>query len=343
MHNPSVPENLLFVGIDVSARELVIAIEGDAGSRQRLRCPNTAQGHRQLLQVLFGKKNRQRARVCLEASGNYSLDLCLALDADTRVELSVVNPRQARNFALSLGKRSKNDPIDAEVLCQHARRMDAVVWSRPSVAALRLRAITRAMQSLTHMAVEEKNREHAIHAADALPRVVAQVLRRHQQQIERSRTRLQQEALALVRRDPQLLRRLQLLDSIPGIDVHSALLILAELVVLPATLDARQWVAHAGLDPSHFTSGSSVQKKPCISKLGNRRLRAALYMPALVAVRHDSHLAHFYVRLLGRGKAKLQALTAVMRKLLHAMYAMFQHDEIYNGAKLCPLPLLLTP
>jgi len=89
-------------------------------------------------------------------------------------------------------------------------------------------------------------------------------------------------------------------------------------------------------DPKHHESGSSIAQKPRISKAGNRYLRAALYMPALVAVQHDPALRAFYQRLLDHGKAKLQALVAVMRKLLHAAWGMFRNDQPYDGAKLCP-------
>jgi hypothetical protein len=79
-------------------------------------------------------------------------------------------------------------------------------------------------------------------------------------------------------------------------------------------LDPRHlWVAHSGLDPRHHRSGTSVEWTPRLSQLGNRRLRRALYMPALVAVRHDPHLRGFYQRLCANGKAPLQALVAVMR------------------------------
>jgi transposase len=116
----------------------------------------------------------------------------------------------------------------------------------------------------------------------------------------------------------------------------SGLSILGELTALPATLDERQWVAHSGLDPKQHRSGSSVEQKTRISKAGNRYLRAALYMPALVAVQHDPWLRGFYLRLVARGKAKLQALVAVMRKLLHAAWGMLHHDQPYDGARLCP-------
>lgn len=110
--------------------------------------------------------------------------------------------------------------------------------------------------------------------------------------------------------------------------------LLGELGVLAPDLDARQWVAYAGLDPREYTSGTSVHKKPRISKSGNAHLRQALFMPALVAVQHDPHLRAFYQHLLDQGKVKMQALVAVMRKLLHALRAMFKTHQPYDGSKL---------
>ena len=129
----------------------------------------------------------------------------------------------------------------------------------------------------------------------------------------------------------------------PGFGITSALHTLAELALLPADLDVRQWVAYAGMDPREYTSGTSVHKKARISKAGNHHLRRALYMPALVAVQHQANLRAFYEHLLARGKTKLQALVATMRKLLHAIYGMFKHNQLFNGSKVyeladAPLP-----
>ena len=93
---------------------------------------------------------------------------------------------------------------------------------------------------------------------------------------------------------------------------------------------------HAGLDVVEFTSGTSVQKKPHISHAGNAYLRKALYMSALTAAHPEPYLRAFYQRLLAAGKQKMQALVAVMRKLLHAIVGMFRHDQPYDGVRLCP-------
>ncbi len=87
-------------------------------------------------------------RVCLEASGNYNLDLALTLQAHRQVEIAVINPRRARLLAESLGQRSKSDPVDDRVLCEYAARMPWVAWQPPSSVTLHLRAVTSAIADL---------------------------------------------------------------------------------------------------------------------------------------------------------------------------------------------------
>jgi transposase len=168
------------------------------------------------------------------------------------------------------------------------------------------------------------------------------VLRSIQTQ-QRAIERLTRAAQEFVISDPELGRRYQLLLSIPGFATTSALHTLAELALLPAGMDVRQWVAYAGLDPRQHSSGSSVEKKPRISKAGNKHLRRALYMPALVAVVHEPHLRAFYEHLLARGKTKMQALVAVMRKLLHAIFGMFKHHQTFDGTKVYALSPTAAP
>lgn len=333
MEQTAKTSNQGYVGIDVSARTLVVAVAGEGRGWQVRELANTAAGHKQLQQMLRAGKGR--TRVCVEASGNYSLDVSLVLHRLPQVELSVINPRMARRFAQSLGERSKTDPVDARVLAEYAARMPLQPWTPPGAAALKLRGMTRAIEALVRTQTQGKNRQHALAASTALPRVVAQELARHEKYLRHRIEQLRKQARRVVEADPQLQRQWRRLQSVPGIGEASALAILGEIAALPATLDARQWVAHSGLDPQHHRSGSSIDWRPRISRAGNPRLRAALYMPALVAVQHEPHLGRFYQRLVARGKAKLQALTAVMRKLLHGIHAMLRHDQNYDGAKLC--------
>jgi transposase len=330
-----------FAGIDVSSRELSVALRHGQGGDQpaMAKFPNHPSGHKALVAYLL--RGGGPVRVCLEASGNYSLDLALSWQAHRQVQISVINPRRARRFAESLGERSKTDPVDARVLCEFAARMPWVPWQPPSPVALHLRARTRAIADLGAIHTQQNNRAHAAAASHALPVLVVKEMQRHQEYLEQRMTRLRREALRLVAGDPELNRHFRLMLTTTGIAETSALQILGELAVLPAMLDARQWVAFSGLDPRLFKSGKSVEKRPRISRSGSRHLRRALYMPALVALRRDPYLRGFYKNLLARGKARLQAVVAVMRKLLHALFAMFRSNQPYDGSKLCAPRLTL--
>ncbi len=319
-------------GIEVSSQTLVVDRAGEA-PRQ---FANTPAGHRSLITWL--RRSQVAMRVCLEATGLYGLDLALELHA-AAIPLMVANPRAVRNFARAMMQRSKTDQLDAAVLREYAARMPFHPWQPPSPRALQLMAVAHRMQALTQMIVAEKNRLHAASLSRALPDLVRRDLLRSIRTLEGALDRLLRAALEFLLADPELARRNELLLSIPGIGATSALYLLAELLRLGPDANVRQWVAYAGLDPRQHTSGTSVAKKTTVSKAGNAHLRRALYMPALVASRHEPHLRGFYQHLLARGKTKLQALVAVMRKLLHAIFGMFKHDQPFVGSKVFSLQL----
>jgi transposase len=318
--------NFIPCGIEVSASTLLVA----RGAHALRPFPNTAAGHQGVLHFLEAAGGR--VRVCLEATGRYGLDLALTLHG-ARLAVMVANPRAVRHFALAEMRRSKTDRVDAAVLREFAARMRFRPWQPPSPSALKLLAVARRLQALTEMITAEKNRLHAASLSEALPRYVRLEIARHLQILARHVARLRQAAEAFIADDLELSKRYQLLQSIPGFGATSALQVLAELALLSPDLNVRQWVAAAGLDPRQHSSGSSVHQKTRISKLGNARLRQGLYMPALVALQHQPHLAAFYQKLLARGKAKMQAVVALMRKLLHAIYGMFKHHQPFDGAK----------
>ena len=139
--------------------------------------------------------------------------------------------------------------------------------------------------------------------------------------------------MALIQKHPELQQALGTIISVRGIATMSGIQILAEIAVLPQDMGPRQWVAHAGLDPRHTVSGTSVLKPARISKAGNIYLRRALFMPALAAMRFEPRVNAFYQDLLERGKKPLQALVAIMRKLLHALHGMLRHEQSFDGER----------
>jgi transposase len=332
MHKSST-EVFLCCGIDVSAAQLVVAREGESGRWLQRSFPNRASGHQALIRWL--QKSGGRVRVCLEATGRYSLDLALALHTASGMEVAVLNPKVVHAFAATLC-RSKSDPADAQVLAEYARRMPFQPWHPPGAAALELRNLTRHISALTQQHTQARNRLHALSASTTGSRWVQQDLKRSLRDLQRRMEKMRRAALALIAQDAELRPRFARLLSMPGIAEISALALLGELALLAPGLTVRQWVAHSGLDPAHYDSGSSVHKRARISRAGNRYLRRALYMPALVAARRDPHLRAFYQVLLARHKAKLQALMAVARKMLHAIFGMFRGGTDYDGSRLFP-------
>jgi transposase len=148
---------------------------------------------------------------------------------------------------------------------------------------------------------------------------------------------LRKQAVAVIAADGVLRRKYELLLSISGVSVTSAVRILAETCILPEGMSARQWVAHAGLDPAHRQSGTSLNLPARISRAGNANLRRALFFPAMVAATRDPPARAFAEKLVRKGKKKIQALVAVMRKLLHAIWGMFKSSTTFDSAVLFPL------
>lgn len=323
----------VFCGIDVSARSLAVALIGSDGALVQREFPNDARGHRALLAWLG--KCGNHARVSMEATGIYSLDLALALDAAAMIELAVLNPKLVNRFAQTL-RRSKTDQADAVVLAEYSQRMPFARWQRPTELHLQLRTLSRYIGILVEEQAGLKNRLGTAASTATTPRVVLTDLKRALAQVERRVKQMRRNALKLVEAEAELRERYRLLITVPGIAEANGLAILSELMLLAPTMTVRQWVASSGLDPAHQQSGTSVHKPSRISRAGNRHLRAALYMSSLSASRFDRHLNAFYRALRERHKTGMQALMAVARKLLHAIFGIFKTGTPYDGQRLFP-------
>jgi transposase len=328
-------DKLDVAGIEVSARTLLVALQRDGQVQPLKSFPNSSAGHRAL--VGYVSRKGVQVQVGLESTGIYGLDVALALHATPGIEVMVANPRAVHNFAQALMQRSKTDPLDAHMLLEYVARMPFQAWQPPSLLRRQLTALTRRMEALTRVGTMEKNRRHAGESSATTPTILRREQQRHLKFLQRQQQRLAKEGLKIIHSDPQLERWLELLLSVPGIGQLSALYLLGELVLLGNDFTVRQWVAYAGMDVREHDSGTSVHRKKRISKVGNRHLRRALYMPALVAVRHDAHFRAYYQRLLAAGKLKMVALVAAMRKLLHGIYGLIKHGSCFDGNKLFPL------
>jgi transposase len=318
------------VGIDVSARELTVSV----ASKTTQSFENNAKGHRAISRLVL-RCAKGDVQICVEATGSYSLDLCFHLQS-CGLRVMVANPRAVSNFAKAMMSRSKTDPMDAEVLREFAERMPFVEWVPPAQAALELRAASRRLDSLSNMLTREKNRLHAARATKTTISIVSDDLKSSIKHFEGRMERLIKKIESFIKTEPLLHARYRRLQTVRGIAARSAIRLLGELATMPADMSPKQCVAHAGLDPRQHQSGSSIDRPARISKRGNRYLRSALYMPAVVASQHDPIIKAFYERLLEKGKKPLQALVAIMRKLLHGIIGMLKTGTDFDAQRLFP-------
>ncbi len=319
------------VGVDVGAKELVVSIERDGTRESGIVFTNDAGGHRKLIR--WATKKRATAQVVLESTGVYGLDLAFALHRAKRVEVMVANPRAIAAFAKASLQRSKTDALDAETILEFSMRMPFVPWNPPAPSILELRALSRRIEAMSKTVAQEKNRLHANEQSEELSDFVEEDIRELVELLEGRIGRLRKQALLVIEQSTDLAKAFGHLTSITGIADAAGIQLLAELGSLPQDMTTRQWVAHAGLDPRQHQSGTSVYKPARISKTGNAHLRRALFLPAMVASRWEPNVKAFYDKLLAKGKTKMQALIAVMRKLLHAIHGMLRHDQDFDGEK----------
>ena len=278
-------------------------------------------------------KRDRDVRVVMEQTGVYHWEAALAAHG-AGLEVVLISPRQSVNFARALNTRTKTDRVDARMLLQYLERMPFERWYPPGNHLMELRTIARYLAGLSDQLTATRNQLHACAAQGGAPKFVT---RAHQLEIQRLEHRIKngrKEAMKRIEGDQQLKAQFDALDSMVGVAETAAIALVSELALLPTDLKAKACCAHAGLDVRHHESGSSVQKPGRLSKQGNAYLRRALYMPAMVAVVHDPAAKAHYEQLVARGKKKLQALCAVMRKMLTAAWSMMKSRESYDGVKL---------
>jgi transposase len=320
-----------WVGIDVAKAQLQVALKIE-GRAQELEAvfDNTPAGFAKLDHWLQ-RHAKLQPQVCLEATGIYGEDVAEYLVAHG-YRVSVVNPLRIKGYAHSQLSRTKTDPVDARLIADFCRTQQPEAWTPPPAEWCELRAMVRHLDDLELTRQQTANR---LGNGSSSPLVVTHLqdqLSLLAQHIEQTKRQIQDH----IDRHPGLKQQKELLTSIPGIGELTAGKLLAECRDLTAFDDVRQVVAFAGLNPRQRRSGSSVRGRSAISKCGNAALRAALYMPALVARRFNPLLHAFAERLKLRGLTAKAVIVAVMRKLLHLAYGVLKSGQPFDPHWLTP-------
>ena len=301
-----------WAGVDVSKDTLDACLLPAPGGKPRERAfANDPAGHAALAAWADGCSAGAAVGFCLESTGAYGEALATAL-ADAGRYVAVVNPARVKYAGLMRGQGNKTDRADARLIAEYAARERPPAWRPPSPEVRALQALSRRRDDLRRLAAGEKTRL----AAPGLSPAVRKSLARTVAFLGKEADRLQAQADELIAADERLRADAGLLRTIPGVGPVAAHAILAELPDPRRFATAQQAAAYAGLAPRECRSGTSVKKRTRLSKAGNARLRKALHLPALTAVRFNPLVAAFYERLVAAGKPKMSALGACMRKLL---------------------------
>lgn len=305
-----------FVGIDVAKKTLEVAL----GSRRKSRVFDAdAAGLKQLVEYVRQVANPQ---VCLEATGGYERNLVDAL-AMAKIDCSVLNPLQARLFTRSCGKLDKTDRVDAQALALFGERMQPEPTSPPSARQTRLKELQARREQVQERIQSEKNRLNLTRQRD-VQRLIQDGLRAADKEL----AKLDKLLRNTIEEDELLRKNVELLCSVPGIGQVTAANLVA-LVPELGCLTRRKIARLAGLAPVARDSGEFRGRR--FIGGGRPALRKALYMPTLVAVKHNACLRAFYQRLLKNGKAKMLALTAAARKLLTILNSIIQRKEPWKN------------
>ena len=307
-------QELSFVGIDVAKAHLDIAIR--PGDKQ-WQVDYTEEG----IQELVGQIAKfHPALVVLEASGGLEVTVVEAL-AVADLPVVVVNPRQVRDFAKATGKLAKTDALDAHVLAHFAEAIRPACRSLPDSETQSLNALVARRNQVITMMVAEKNRLRT-----SRPPVI-QRIQLHIDWLKQELDGIDRELKEMLHNSPEWREKENLLRTVPGVGPQLAVSMLAYLPEL-GTLDKKRIAALVGVAPFNRDSGTLRGKRAVWG--GRSRIRASLYMAALVASRHNPVISAFYQRLLAAGKAKKVALTACMRKLLVILNAMLKNHSSWQ-------------
>ena len=302
----------MFVGIDIASQQCDVAFGPDSAVRTY---PNEDQGLDELIGRL--REVNDVALVVLEATGGYEA-LTVAKLAAAAIPVVVVNPRQVRDFAKSLGRLAKTDVIDARILALFGERIRPTVKSLKDEQTRALEGLLARRRQLLEMIVAEQNR--LIHARGEVRKSIEQTIAFLKKQLKR----LDRDLDDAIQASPLWREKEALYRGVPGVGPQMTATLLACLPEL-GQLNRREISALVGVAPFNRDSGTLRGRRAIYGGRGS--VRAALYMATLVATRHNPVIRAFYQQLLARHKPKKLALVACMRKLLVILNTMARTNE----------------
>jgi transposase len=307
----------VYVGIDVAKSHLDVHVRP---SGETFTVPRDGESVANLADRL---KALSPVVVVLEATGGFETIVAASLGG-AGLPMAVINPRQIRSFARAVGQLAKTDALDAAVIAQFAEAVKPEPRPLADEQTRTLSELVARRRQLVEMMTAERNRrprlsrKHLIKALD-----------RHLDMLQKDLSEIERDIDTTIRGMPIWHEREELMTSVPGVGPTLARTLLADVPEL-GTLDRKQIAALIGVAPLNWDSGTYRGRRTTWG--GRSKVRAVLYMAALVASQHNPTLKSFYQRLIRAGKAKKLALVAVMRKLLTILNAIVRDHTPWQNA-----------
>ena len=310
-----------FLGIDIAKNKFDVALLSDDKYKTK-KFNNSKSGFNSLIDWV-SSKNVTIEIACMEATGSYS-DCLAEYLFEKNIHVSVVNPVRISGFSKSKLSRNKTDTLDAKLIAEFAKCMLPEKWIPTPKHIRTLQAYTRRIDDLIKMHRQEKNRLDV--ACEELKSSINKNVVMFDEQIKDLKKLIKEH----INNHPDLKSKDKLLQSIPAVGDTVSAIIMSFLSDLSKFSSAKQITAFVGLNPKQTQSGASVNGRTRLSKTGHREIRKNLYMPALSAIRFNPIIKKFYNNLLSRGKSKMCAIGAVMRKMLHIIYGVLKSGKEFD-------------
>lgn len=294
-----------YFGIDIGKKEVVVGLHG---SKITQTFPNSTTGFKAFFKE--HRKTLKNALVILETTGGYE-QLFLNALLDKNIYVHRADTRKVKNFIRSWGQNGKSDALDAQALALYGleRHKSLTLFQPQSPIALKLLALAQRRQDLNQMLVQEKNR---LQSPQNEP-VVYECCKLMIQTLNNQLSVIAKEIESIIKANPILKAKQEILETIPGIGPVVSSMLLAQLPEL-GQLNRRQIASLCGLAPYPCESGQKIGYRR--TKGGRQHVRSVLFMAAMAARCSNSPLKAFYEKLIGKGKKKMVALTALMRKIV---------------------------
>ena len=302
--------NKIYIGVDVSSTKLDI---NSYQSINHFTVNNSPAGIQRIIsKILNACSDEHTPHFIIEATGGYEKLLIHTL-AKNNIPCSLVNPRNTRDFAKSMGFLAKTDKIDAEVLALFGEKIEPRPYQMPSKIRLQLAELSKRREQLMAELVREKNR---LKKADAL---IQPSIEKHLKFLKNEIELMDKQLQAIIQGNEELREIDKLLQTIIGVGKGTATSVLARLPEL-GQIDNKALSALVGVAPYNCDSGNMRGRRRVYG--GRDKFRSSLYMAALSAARSNPVIKGFYDRLIAKGKPAKVALTACIHKLVHIMNAM---------------------